>query len=228
MATKKQIIAERHQAKARTTKVLRILAYLAATILLNGSLVYFLGNCRQVRDNQITSITLIVDEVGTTEVKNYNHTTTQYWLRSGSEKYCFNKSSILISGYDLKETVGSLEKGMQVSVSYITEDTKLAPHIIVEAYSNEQVYCTLDGYNKNQLISTVIHIVLYFMFSCIISFATVYFEGWLDQWIRQRNIARKKNERALAEAAKATRRAERELLSAQANKRASIAKHPKK
>lgn len=228
MATKKQIIAERHQTKARTAKILRILAYIVAAILLNGSLIYFLGNCRQVRDDQITSIVLIVDEVGTTEVSNYRHTTTQYWLRSGSDIYWFDKTAIWKSGYKLDETIGVLEQGEQLSISYLKEDAISDPRIIVEANSHRRSYCTLAGYNKSQLESTILHTFIYFVCTCIFSFVMITSEGWFMQWIRQRNIARKKNERALVEAAKAARRAEREALAAQTNKRASTAKHPKK
>lgn len=219
MATKKQIRSQRYHAKAHTMKIVRISAYLLATVLLNVLLIYFLGNSQQVRDDRIATKILTIDEVGSVQEKNYHHTTTQYFLRSGSDQYWFDKSSIMMSGYKLSETVDTLEKGQQVTVSYIHANTKVAPRIIVDAYSDEQVYCTLAGYNKNQLISTVLHIALYFIFSCIISFAVIYFEGWLEQWIDLRNAVIKENKRVLYETAKAARRAEQEALPGNTSKK---------
>ena len=157
----------------------------------------------------------------------YKYTATQFWVRSNSVKYWFDKTAIWKSGYKLDETIGALKKGEQLFISYLKENATEGPCVIVDAYSNERIYCTLDGYNKSLLESRILYIIIYFLCTCLFSFIMIVSEGWFMQWIRQRNIARKKNKRALEEVAKAARRAEREALAAQTGKK-SVVKHPKR
>lgn len=213
-------------ASSRKTK--RVICYVFAFLIINlyfGNLIY---KARAIRIEDLITKTITIGEIHYSRVSAGRGVSTRFWLVADNVKYDIHRSALHENNYTVGSFQEKVAEGDQLTISYFDISPFSQKLVIAEAYNDQGIFLTLDGYNASCVEPRVLAIIFYCLASCLFSFVMLVVEGWLAQWIHMRNVARKKNKRALEEAAKAARRAEREALAAQTNKRASAAKHQKK
>ena len=225
MASKKQ---KGHATSVSAQKSKRLICYVLAFILINLSFGYLVNHARAVDADDLITETISVDRIHSTRTGIRRGISTRFWLTANNVDFDIPISALHENNDTFVFFQEKVAEGDQLTISYFDITPFSQKLVIAEAYNDQCVFWTIEDYNASCIEPRVMAIILYFLATCVYSFVMITSEGWFMQWIRQRNIARKKNERALAEAAKATRRAEREALAAQTNKRASTAKHLKK
>ena len=188
MENKEQIVtryAERMNALFKN-KGAKIIIYILAFLAINlffGNLYY---QSREITPDELTTQTITVDKIRHTKTETDG---TRFWIVADKKEYDIHTDDLHQQHLTVNSFKEKLAEGDQLIISYFRLSPFSKRLVIAEAYNDNGVYLTIDGHNADLVEPRVMAIIFYFLATCLYSFIMIASEGWMMQWVRQRNSA---------------------------------------
>lgn len=188
MENKEQIVtryAERMNALFKN-KGAKIIIYILAFLAINlffGNLYY---QSREITPDELTTQTITVDKIRHTKTETDG---TRFWIVADKKEYDIHTDDLHQQHLTVNSFKEKVAEGDQLIISYFRLSPFSKRLVIAEAYNDNGVYLTIDGHNADLVEPRVMAIIFYFLATCLYSFIMIASEGWMMQWVRQRNSA---------------------------------------
>lgn len=188
MENKEQMIT-RYAERMNTlfkNKGAKIIIYFLAFLAINlffGNLYY---QSREITPDELTPQTITIDKIRYTKTETKG---TRFWIVADKKEYDIHTDDLHQQHLTVNAFKEKVAEGDQLIISYFRLSPFSKRLVIAEAYNDNGVYLTIDGHNANLVESRIMAIIFYFLATCLYSFIMIASEGWMMQWVRQRNSA---------------------------------------
>ncbi len=168
----------------------KIICYIIAFIAINLYFGNSLYKVRTITPDELKTQVITVDRIRYTKSERMG---TRFWIVADKKEFDIHTDHLRRPKLTVDSFQEMVTKGDQLTISYIRLSPLSKRLVIVEAYNDNGVYLTLEKYNADSAEPRIMAIIIYFLATCLYSFIMIASEGWMMQWVRQRNRARDAN-----------------------------------